>query len=490
MAVAFLHGVETFELERGPRPIQQVKSAVIGLVGTAPIHLLEEGERPPVNRPVLVLSDRDAVQFGPDTEGFTIPAALKAIFDQGAGAVFVVNCLGADPIELTWPELELPIVDGKVVLDGAFPDGPPPGLKSISDVQIALAKGGPALQGPTHFSWEPTEQGIRIDVLPGGALEGKSSAWVTIRYLVDPSPETVTSADIIGETTAAGRTGMQAWRDAASLYGFGPKVLIAPGFSSEKTVATAMQVLAQDKKLRAIALVDAPIGATRDQVLESRGPAGDLDLDLADERVLYCYPHFRVGDVLEPCSQRAAGVIAATDAKHGYWHSPSNKPVFGVTGIETPLTASINDPSCDVNALNAAGVVTVFTGYGAGIRLWGNRSSAFPGESGIKTFISVRRTIDMVDEAIEQATLRYLDGPVTEVLITSVLDDVNAFLRTLITRGALMKGSRIEFFAEDNPQSELADGHITFTKTFCPPPPAERITYKSVVDTTLLKIGA
>ena len=32
----FLHGVEVVELNGGPRPIRTVKSAVIGLVGTAP----------------------------------------------------------------------------------------------------------------------------------------------------------------------------------------------------------------------------------------------------------------------------------------------------------------------------------------------------------------------------------------------------------------------------------------------------------------------
>ena len=92
----------------------------------------------------------------------------------------------------------------------------------------------------------------------------------------------------------------------------------------------------------------------------------------------------------------------------------------------------------------------------------------------------------MVDEAIELAALEYLDGPVSDVLIQAILDDVNAFLRILVTRGALEAGSRLEYFAEDNTPAELAAGHLTFTKTFCPPPPLERLTYKSVLDTTLL----
>ena len=87
MAANFLHGVETIEIMKGPRPIRQVKTAVVGLIGTAPTGA--------INAPVVVLSDRDAVQFGDAAvaAGFTIPQALDAIFDQGAGTVIVINVL-------------------------------------------------------------------------------------------------------------------------------------------------------------------------------------------------------------------------------------------------------------------------------------------------------------------------------------------------------------------------------------------------------------
>jgi len=32
----FLHGVEVIEIDDGPRPIRTVRSAVIGIIGTAP----------------------------------------------------------------------------------------------------------------------------------------------------------------------------------------------------------------------------------------------------------------------------------------------------------------------------------------------------------------------------------------------------------------------------------------------------------------------
>ena len=89
MAEQFLHGVEVIEMDVGTRPIKTVASSVIGLVGTAP--------QGPVNTPTLILGSRvDAIKiFGEDTPGYTIPAALNAIFDQAGAVVVVVNV--ADP---------------------------------------------------------------------------------------------------------------------------------------------------------------------------------------------------------------------------------------------------------------------------------------------------------------------------------------------------------------------------------------------------------
>src|SRR5579862_9341688 len=88
----FLHGIEVIEVDNGPVPIQVVKSAVVGLVGTAPIWAVPSGITPaPVNTPILVSSGRDAQQFGPKVKGYTIPYAIEAIQDQGSGQAIVVN---------------------------------------------------------------------------------------------------------------------------------------------------------------------------------------------------------------------------------------------------------------------------------------------------------------------------------------------------------------------------------------------------------------
>jgi phage tail sheath protein FI len=99
----FLHGVEVVEIDAGSRPIQSVKSAVIGIVGTAPD---ADPAAFPLNTPVLVAGSR-LEAAGLDTVGDmlgTLPAAMDGIFDQIGAVVIVVRieeeALEADQLAL------------------------------------------------------------------------------------------------------------------------------------------------------------------------------------------------------------------------------------------------------------------------------------------------------------------------------------------------------------------------------------------------------
>ena len=104
MTEQFLHGVEIIEINDGARPIQTVKSSVIGLVGTAP--------QGPVNTPTLILGSRaKAVEiFGANDDAnkdYTIPKALDGIFDQAGAMVVVINVADpSNPAHLTTGSLD------------------------------------------------------------------------------------------------------------------------------------------------------------------------------------------------------------------------------------------------------------------------------------------------------------------------------------------------------------------------------------------------
>ena len=409
MPASFLHGVETIEITKGARTITTVKTAVVGIVGTAPIEDVEEDKRT-INTPTLILNETEAVKyFGNHKAGFTIPQALQSIFDQGSGIAIVINVY--DPTK----------------------------HESIEDVKISDINGG-------------------ID-----GITGK-------------------------------RTGMKAFEDCYSLFGYYPKTIIAPVFCEDAAVVTEINTICN--KIRAMGIVDAPVGATVQDVITGRGPQGTINFNTSSERIILCYPHLKVYDSttdsikLQPYSQRLAGVIAAKDVEKGYHWSPSNTEIQGIGGVERQLTSMINDPTSEVNTLNEAGVVTVFNSYGSGLRTWGNRSAAYPSSTHPTNFINVRRTADILHESVEYAMLQFMDFPIDNGLIDSICETVNQFIRTLIGRGALIDG-KCTFNADKNPTTELANGHLTFDIEFMPPTPAERITFESFINIELLKsLGA
>ncbi len=411
----FLHGVETFVLTKGPVPVREVKSAVVFLVGTAPVHLTKpsgvseaDWYDQTVNNPLLILSREDGAKyFGEPTSGYTIPYALDAVFDHGGTVVIAVN-----------------VFDPRV-----------------------------------HKNAQN-----------------------------QPDPSQVQVSDVIGSVTATGkRKGLQIVDTLFSQFGFTAKIIIAPTYSTIPAVATEM--IAKANLVRAMALIDAPVGYTPQQAINARGAGGTLNY--SEYRAVICYPHVKVWDTatnterLEPLSSRLAGVIARTDHEKGYWWSPSNQEIQGIIGIERPITASVNDPNTEANQLNAVGIVTVFNSFGTGYRVWGNRSSAFPSKTDPLNFINIQRTADIIAESLEYYALQWLDKPL-QIAIDGVLSGVNAFIRTLVGRGALIDGY-CYFPPDKNPPNQLANGHLTFAYHIMPPPPAERITFYEVIDIDLLK---
>jgi phage tail sheath protein FI len=481
MAPNFLHGVETIEIDRGPRPIRQVKTAVVGLICTAPIFSVAAADAK-VNEPVLITSDIDAAKYaGVDRAGYTGPAALDAIHDHGAGLVVMVNVFDPAVHKTTQAAAEHTLAANDTI---ALPhDG-------LSAVVVKSQDTVTTYVADTDYTLDPVE-GVITRLGTGSIAAG---ATLSIKY-DHADPSLITSGDIIGAVDGGGnRTGLQALLDAYNLFGFHPKILIAPGYST--TAAVTTELVAMAGKLRAVALVDAPIGTTVSDAIAGRGPAGAINFNTSSDRLMLCYPHLRRYDaatdteILEPMSQRLAGVMCAKDLERGYWWSPSNTEFKGITGVERRITAGINDPTSEAGLLNEVGIATVFNAAGTGLRSWGNRSAAWPSVTHPKNFINIRRTADVLHESVEYSMLQFLDRPLDSALITDITESVNSFVRTLIMRGALIDGE-CTYDPAKNPATQLALGHVTFDLTFMPPTPAERITFESFIDITLLsQLGA
>jgi phage tail sheath protein FI len=469
MTTSFLHGVQIQEVSTGARPIQTPPTAVIELVGTAPIHLVDPSNAT-VNKPTLVQSDRDAAAlFGPNLPGYTIPQALRAILDFGACSVVVINVFDPAQHQASISEAVALGADGTATLAH-------PGVISAT---VRPNAGDQVYTAGADYTLDPAT--ARITRLASGAINPGATLQVDYTY---GDPGQIQNGDLVGTTTLAGvRTGLQASLDVVPLFNLKPRILLAPGYSAQAEIRTAL--LAMAESLKAHAYLDAPIGLTVPQALESRGPSGAVDLAVSSERAVLCYPFVRVGGVLEPYSQNLAGLAASVDLSGGFWVSPSNHELTRVEALERPISWSLGDPFCEANQLNAAGFVTAVRGYGTGFLAWGNRSAAWPGSTDPKSFVCVRVVADVLHEAVERAMLPYVDKPLNRAILDAVRESVNAYLTTLIRRGALVGGA-CTWTPADNPESELALGHAAFQLSFMPPTPMEEVTFTSTVDTAWL----
>lgn len=467
MAANFLHGIETIEIDQGPRPITEVKTAVIGLVGIAPT-----GE---AQKCILVRNDVDAAQFGKRLPGFNIPDSLEHIFAQGAGTVIVVNVFNVATHTTQVTDEQQTVTNGTLKLSAA----------PIGTVTLKTVAGDPSpYVAGTDYTLD--EFG-NFTVVPG-KIPNATVIKFSFKKL---NPSAVTSAHIVGAVDGSGnRTGIQALDLAFNQFGFKPKILIAPGYSSATTVAQGLLEAAD--RLRAITYLDATYGLTVNEVVATRGSSSNFFT--SNKRAVLVYPYLKAYDeatntdtVDFPYSAFIAGVTAATDNEFGYWYSPSNKEISSITGVERPISAGVNDANSDANTLNAAGIVSVFNSFGTGYRTWGNRNASWPTNTRPDNFISIVRIADVVHESLEQAGLQFSDRPINQALIDDLRESGNAFIRVLVGRGALLEGSQVTYDVADNTPEQLAAGNITFRIVFMGSTPAERITFKSILDISLFK---
>jgi len=84
--MAYLCGIETVEYKVGQRPVVEVKTAVVGIEGTAP-----DSKIPPKTLTVFAGEEDAKNKLGDPLDGFTVWKALKAIFDHENTTVLFVN---------------------------------------------------------------------------------------------------------------------------------------------------------------------------------------------------------------------------------------------------------------------------------------------------------------------------------------------------------------------------------------------------------------
>ena len=182
------------------------------------------------------------------------------------------------------------------------------------------------------------------------------------------------------DTGTGAYQGVHALLGAESEVKVQPKVLIAPGFTSQVTRTarriTGAPVVAEmvgiAERLRAVIIADGP-NTTDAEAIAYRELFGS-------RRVFVVDPWLKVWDTqanaeaLGGASARVAGLIAKSDDEQGFWWSPSNREIAGILGTSRAVDFTLGDVSARANQLNAQEVATIIQQNG--YRLWGNRTCA------------------------------------------------------------------------------------------------------------------
>lgn len=373
--MGYLHGIETLEVLNGARPVEVVRSAIIGVVGTAPA---ADAAKWPLNQPKLVIGGADAIE-GLGATG-TLPDAFAALFAQGIGVTAVVV---------------------------------------------------------------PVAQGADVDA---------------------------TLANVVG--AAGPKTGVHAFTQAQPLFGLTPRLMIAPGFTSQRPGNAANPVVSEllgiAQRRRGVVIADGP-NTTKEAALTYRQ-------DWGSDRVFMVDPGALVSvngqPVARPASGYVAGLTARVDRDEGYHVSPSNHVIGGIVGAGRPVDYAMGDPDTEANFLNEHGIATIIRDNG--YRLWGNKTTS---TDPLTAFLSVRRTHDVIADSIEAAHKVFMDRPFSVQLLLDIANTVNQFLRQLRQRQVIL-GGRVWIDPGKNTATSWVAGHLFVDYDAEAPAPMERLTFQ------------
>jgi phage tail sheath protein FI len=470
MATDFLHGVEVVTVDGGPRPIQTIRSAIIGLIGTAPE---ADVTKFPLNTPVLVTSRGGYAGIGATG---TLAKALAGIYEQFSPFVVVIRV--AEDVDANVTSAN--VIGGVDVVSGART-----GVQAFRDSQVVTGVAPMILIAPGFTSVRPVGLASVVVTAPG---TGYSAApTVTITGGGNDAGKVLPTAEaVLGTGANAGKV------TAINILTHGAKltdtlvVAIAPA-AGDNTGAGATATAHVDKYANPVAsALESIADGLRAHCVVTATNTTDADAlayrqDFGSRRIFIVDPYAKVFDttvadyVSEDAAARVAGLIARIDAEQGFWKSPSNEEIYGIGGLDRAIDYALGDPNTRANLLNENDVATIIRDDGW--RLWGNRTAS--GDP-MFAFLCVSRSADMIDLSIQRAHRWACDKGITRGYLDDVTSAVNGYLRYLTALGAIL-GGRCFVDPDLNPVNEIQAGHVTFSYEFTPTYPAERVTFRSSI---------
>jgi phage tail sheath protein FI len=535
-------GVYVEEVDKGPKPIEGVGTAMavfIGFSEKASMTDRVDGEiihRDMLNRPVLVTSWGQYVEtFGNFVEGAKMPLSVYGYFQNGGSRCYVLSVKS-----IPRAQAQLINADGKPSLVVRSKQAGLDGLKMRVRVEPAAlpepgagaaaadgaAPATPAPVTPTvnliiekerlNGSWQVQETLRGVSLRQVEREDGSKAVAVAVKdnkfsQLVD-----ILVADEMAELPDAANLPAALPRDQQQSLSLASQAL-APAqlsdFKGEVTERTGIEGLeaidditivvvpdlmttmpGQKLDLDAVKAVQTMIIAhcqrMQDRVAILDAPPNltpqqmkKWRMDIAGYDSSYATLYYPWLEVTDPSTNKTvpvppSGHIAGIWARSDNTRGVHKAPANEVVLGATGLTYNVSKGEQDV--LNPNGINCVRSFPGMGIRVWGARTLS---SNASWRYINVRRLFNFVEKSIERGTQWVVFEPNDPRLWGRVRRDVSAFLTNVWRDGALFGLAPSEAFfvkcdAENNPSESRDLGRLIIEIGMAPVKPAEFVIFR------------
>lgn len=440
----------------------------VAVIGTAPINLASE---PAVNKIVAAFKKADAdaaLGVSDDFENYTLLHSVYAQFNKfGVGPVVFINVLDPENNEhieaVADKEIELTAKSGKIDEQGIL-------LDKITVTGDSGTKYTEADDYVVSFADDGT---VTLSATDNGKMASLNK--VSVSY-VKLKPSGVKAADIIGGVDENFvRTGLELLDEVYPRTGVVPSIIIAPGFSKDPSVAAALDAKAQ-------LIYDLTNGAT----------FTDLDSTENGANTIYKVKDFKNKNTVASRWTNPVWPLVHADG-YKLWASSFAAAAYQYSAIQNGNVPSSSASNCEAyidgicleagtelfltekqvnNYLNACGV-TSFLKLPTW-KLWGNNTAAFPVSTApLNRFTKSVIMLNWLENKFKLEYLSTVDKNINRKIIKDLVNKFNLFLNSITPDH--LAGGKIVFEDSENPDDEIALGHVKFHTYYADYTPAESI---------------